>query len=55
MPPYLRAAISCGDRGRDLRRSFCRRFWNHICIRISNSFNNANAPALTDLDLLLVE
>lgn len=30
MPPYCRAAISCGDRGRDLRLSFCRRFWNHI-------------------------
>lgn len=30
IPPYCRAAISCGDRGRDLRLSFCRRFWNHI-------------------------
>lgn len=30
MPPYLRAAISCADRGRDFRRSFCRRFWNQI-------------------------
>lgn len=31
LPPYLRAAISCGDSGRDFRRSFCRRFWNQIC------------------------
>jgi len=30
MPPYLRAAISCGESGRDFLRSFCRRFWNHI-------------------------
>lgn len=30
MPPYLRAAISCGERGRDFLRSFWRRFWNHI-------------------------
>lgn len=28
--PYCRAAISCGERGRDLRLSFWRRFWNHI-------------------------
>lgn len=37
MPPERRAATSCGVRGRDLRRSFCRRFWNHICraVRIS--------------------
>lgn len=31
MPPYCSAAISWGERGRDLRLSFCRRFWNHIC------------------------
>lgn len=37
MPPYLRAAISCADRGRDFRRSFCRRFWNQIWT--SFSFN----------------
>lgn len=30
MPPYCSAAISWGERGRDLRLSFCRRFWNHI-------------------------
>lgn len=30
MEPYCRAAISCGERGRDLRLSFWRRFWNHI-------------------------
>jgi hypothetical protein len=29
-PPYLRAAISCGESGRDFLRSFCRRFWNQI-------------------------
>lgn len=34
MEPYCRAAISCGERGRDLRRSFWRRFWNHICKRV---------------------
>lgn len=32
MPPYCSAAISWGERGRDLRLSFCRRFWNHICV-----------------------
>lgn len=32
MPPYCSAAISWGERGRDLRLSFCRRFWNQICI-----------------------
>lgn len=35
MPPYRRAAISCGDRGRDLRRSFCLRFWNQIYSNVS--------------------
>lgn len=34
-PLVLKAAISCGDRGRDLRLSFCRRFWNHICTSFS--------------------
>lgn len=30
IPPYLKAASSCGESGRDFRRSFCRRFWNQI-------------------------
>ena len=30
MPPYRRAAISCGDNGRDFLLSFCLRFWNQI-------------------------
>ena len=39
MPPQRRAAISCDVRGRDLRRSFCRRFWNQIygAVRTSGS------------------
>lgn len=56
MPPYLRAAISCGDSGRDFLRSFCRRFWNHICraLAMKNSFCCC-VWVTTNLDLLLIQ
>lgn len=49
IPPYCRAAISCGDRGRDLRLSFCRRFWNHIwgAIPVSNAHRGAGKHQLS--------
>lgn len=64
MPPYLSAAISCGDRGRDLRLSFCRRFWNQICAarRLGIALRSSVAAMAsnwgldpTHLHLLLVE
>lgn len=56
MPPNWRAATSCGDRGRALRRSFCLRFWNQIWT--SFSFNDtrwtiSRRACLSGLGLLL--